>query len=104
MIAILWRYTVRPEARVPFERAYGPRGDWAVLFSRGQGYLGTELYRGDDHQFLTIDRWRRREDFEAFMAAYAEPYRALDEKTADWTIEESRIGLWEGAGPLFAVR
>jgi hypothetical protein len=43
MIAILWRYRVKPEHRGDFERAYGPDGDWANLFRRHPGYLGTEL-------------------------------------------------------------
>ena len=98
MILILWRYTVRLEAIADFARVYGPAGDWADLFARGEGYLGTELWRGPGDSFLTLDRWRSAADFDAFMAAHRAAYEALDRATAGWTVEETRLGLWEEAG------
>jgi len=94
MIAILWSYEVRPEARDAFERAYGLEGDWAALFGRAAGYLGTELLRGAGNAYLTIDRWRGEADFEAFMAAHRADYQALDRATEGWTTEERRLGVW----------
>jgi hypothetical protein len=96
MIAILWSFKIRPEALGPFERAYGPEGDWAALFRRSPFYLGTELLSGGDGAFLTIDRWRSKADFDAFMAANRADYDALDKATEGWTLEERRLGLWEG--------
>jgi len=96
MIAILWTYEVRPEAAAEFERAYGPSGDWAALFRRGAGYLGTELLRGPGTAYLTVDRWRTSADFDAFMAANCADYDALDRCTQSWTTEECKLGLWEG--------
>jgi heme-degrading monooxygenase HmoA len=95
MIAILWRFEVRPEAQGAFERAYGPEGDWAALFRRGRGYLGTELLRGPAGSWLTIDRWRSRADFDSFMAASRADYEALDSATQGWTTEECKLGVWE---------
>ena len=95
MIAILWSFQVRPEASAGFERAYGPEGDWAVLFRRSAGYLGTELLRGPGGAWLTIDRWRGQSDFDAFMAANRADYEALDRATQGWTSEERRLGTWE---------
>jgi len=95
MIAILWSYRVRPGAAEDFERVYGPAGDWAALFSRAEGWLGTELYRGPGDSWLTVDRWRSEAAFEAFMAAHRVDYEALDRATEGWTIEELRLGLWE---------
>ena len=96
MIAILWTYEVRPEAIASFERAYGSAGDWAALFGRASGYLGTELLRGPGATYLTIDRWRTSADFDAFMAAHRADYDALDRATQGWTTEERKLGLWEG--------
>ena len=95
MIAILWSFQVRPEASDAFERTYGPEGEWAVLFRRAGGYLGTELLRGPDGAWLTIDRWRSQGDFDAFMAANRADYEALDRATQGWTSEERRLGTWE---------
>ncbi len=95
MIAILWTYEVHSDAAVDFERAYGPAGDWAALFRRASGYLGTELLRGPGTAYLTIDRWRDSADFEAFMAAHRADYEALDRATQGWTTEERKLGLWD---------
>lgn len=96
MIAILWTYKVRPEYRTAFEATYGSDGDWAKLFARQDGWLGTELLRGTDDEYLTIDRWRMQADFDAFLAAHRADYEALDRATEGWTMEETRIGVWEG--------
>ena len=95
MIAILWRFQVRPEAREAFERVYGPEGDWAALFRRAPHYLGTELLRGPDDSYLTVDRWRALADFDAFMAAHRADYEELDRATQGWTSEERSLGTWE---------
>lgn len=99
MIAILWTYEVRPEAAAAFERAYGPAGDWAELFRRGAGYLGTELLRGSGTAYLTIDRWRTSADFDAFMAACGTEYETLDRATQSLTTEEHGLGIWSSLTP-----
>jgi heme-degrading monooxygenase HmoA len=95
MIAILWRYRVKPAHRAEFEATYGPDGDWARLFRRHAHYLGTELLRGDQKDYLTIDRWRREADFDEFMADHHADYKALDAATESWTEEEVKLGVWE---------
>ena len=107
MIAILWRYRVKPEHRAEFEAAYGPDGDWAHLFRRHPHYLGTELLadrtpaKAGAHPkqetliYLTIDRWRSEADFTDFMAAHRPDYETLDAATAGWTEEEMKLGVWE---------
>ena len=111
MIAILWRYRVKPEHRDAFEATYGPDGDWARLFRRHEHYLGTELLRsavtrhpragGDPApnettlEYLTIDRWRSEADFADFMTTHRADYEALDAATEGWTEEEVRLGVWE---------
>ena len=56
MIATIWRFHVRSDALAAFEATYGPRGDWARLFARQDGYGGTELLRlqGDAPVYLTM--------------------------------------------------
>ena len=95
MIAILWRYRVRPDKTDAFEAAYAPDGDLVRQFRRAEGFIGTELMRGPEASYLTIDRWRSAEDFEAFLAGHRADYDALDRKAESWTLDEERIGLWE---------
>lgn len=97
MIAILWRYRVKPGHMAEFEITYGPNGSWAQLFRRHPGYIGTELFRGPASDYLTIDRWRSEPDFAAFLAEHRADYDALDAATEGWTEEEVRLGVWSAA-------
>ena len=98
MIALVWRYEVKDEARAAFEATYAPTGAWARLFARSEGYRGTELFRSDDGSYLTLDIWRSRADFDAFLAAHGDDYEALDRSTESWTAAEHRIGEYEVMG------
>jgi len=95
VIAIIWRYQVKPGSVAAFEQAYGSAGAWAELFATGAGYAGTELLRGSDGTYLTVDRWRTPGDFERFLAQHKTPYAALDAACEDWTLEETRLGVFE---------
>ena len=98
MIALIWRYEVLEEARPAFEATYGPTGAWAQLFARDEGFRGTELFKAEDGSYLTLDVWRSREDFDAFMAAHRADYEALDHSTEGWTSAEHRFGSYEVLG------
>lgn len=94
MFVRMWRFRAKPGAEAAFERTYGPRGAWAVLFSRGTGYRGTELLReaGKAPQYVTVDRWDSAEAFRAFLADAQADYDALDRECASLTISESPAG------------
>ena len=95
MIATVWRFEVKPDAVAAFESIYGPRGDWASLFARQDGYDGTELLRlqGDAAIYLTIDRWRDHAAFEQAKRAFADDYAALDRRCEALTSDETWLGL-----------
>ncbi len=94
-LILIWRYVVREQARARFEETYGRDGAWARLFSRGDGYRGTELLRGEGGDYLTLDVWRTQRDFDAFMSAHRTDYEALDGRTEGWTVSEQRMGAFE---------
>jgi heme-degrading monooxygenase HmoA len=95
MFAILWRFEVINAHRAAFEATYGPTGEWARLFARSGGFRGTELLRAEDGSYLTLDVWRAKADFEAFLADHRPDYEALDRSTEGWTRAEHRIGEYE---------
>jgi heme-degrading monooxygenase HmoA len=80
MYVILWRFRTVVGQESEFERAYGPSGEWALLFRRDDGYLGTELLRSSENlrDYLTLDRWISRAAYEAFRASWSGEYRRLD--------------------------
>jgi heme-degrading monooxygenase HmoA len=96
VIAILWRYQVAGGREPEFEEIYGAEGQWAQLFRRDSNYLGTELLRGEEGAYLTVDRWRDRASFSRFKADFAEDYSELDARCDALTLDEQPIGIFEG--------
>ena len=92
----IWSYRIRPEASSRFEEVYGPNGDWAFLFRRTPGYLGTRLYRDPDDptRYVTVDAWRTGADFGAFRRDHGAEYEQLDQQSAALTLEEDRLGCF----------
>ena len=101
MIAVAWSYRVVPGCEAAFEALYAADGDWSRLFARSPDYLGTQLLRDVDHpsHYVTLDRWRTQDAYEAFLLSVREDYRALDQRGDALTSEERRIGMFD-AGML----
>jgi heme-degrading monooxygenase HmoA len=91
---IFWEYEVLPEHTTAFEQLYGAEGEWARLFRGAEGYVETLLFRDTDRptRYLTIDRWRSRAAFDAFVEAAGPAYAALDRRGDALTVRERRIG------------
>ena len=88
----MWRYRVPPEHVTEFERAYGPNGEWAELFRRDDGYLGTELIRGaTPGEYATIDRWVSAEAHANFLNRWSDDYAALDRRFEPLTEDEHHV-------------
>ena len=100
MYRIVWAFEVKPGNAQAFETAYGPEGDWVKLFRRAPGYSGTELLKDVDTtgRYLTIDRWRSREDFWKFREAFRAEYLALDKRLEALTKKETLIGDFQSNG------
>ena len=95
----LWEFTV-PSSRQPeFEARYGPDGDWARLFRRAPGYLGTELLRdrSDPARYVTVDRWESIEAWLAFRRRFGAEYESLDRECAGLTAHEAPLGEYASA-------
>lgn len=96
----VWEYVVPPAHVQAFEETYGPEGEWVRLFRRGSGHVRTELLRDlqRPERYLTIDHWESRAAWEAFRAAFAREFEALDARCARWTSSEIEIGRFEPRG------
>lgn len=94
---IVWEFVAREGLVQEFERAYRPDGDWARLFRRAPGYLGTTLIRDLEtpRRYLTVDRWVSRRAFEVFREVHAADYETLDRRLAVLTGGEHRVGIFE---------
>jgi len=101
MHVILWEFQAKKGREPEFERAYGPAGDWARFFQRGEGYLGTTLLTGESGRgrYLTLDRWTSRGAYEAFRDANAAEYAALDRRLEALTERETWLGAFVETPP-----
>ena len=90
----IWAFTVHQEHVDAFRAHYGEEGAWAQLFRRAHGYVGTQLLQDetDRLRFVTIDTWSSVEDYDAFRAAHAAEYAALDRVCEGFTVAETLIG------------
>ena len=99
MYVRLWRFRPTVGREGEFERAYGPSGEWAQLFGREDGYLGTELLlrcsEDESREYLTLDRWASRATYEAFRACRSGEYGRLDRRLGELTEEETLLGAFE---------
>ena len=94
MHLIVWEFRARAGREEEFERVYGREGERARLFSRGEGYLGTEILCDVDERgrYVTIDRWTSRADFAAFRHRWASGYRELDRRCEALREQETALG------------
>lgn len=93
MFVRVWQYEVQVGREGEFVRIYAGDGPWANLFTRSQGFLGTELFRSvaAPRTFLTVDRFAREEDFRWILEQHGERYAELDDGAAALTLSEQEI-------------
>ena len=93
----VWEYEVVAKHNDAFVAAYGADGDWAQLFHRSRGHVGTELYRSTDDEahFVTVDRWTDQATWRAFLEEWGEAYKSLDKSMNRLTA--SQRSLSEGS-------
>ncbi|MBV9669415.1 MAG: antibiotic biosynthesis monooxygenase [Acidobacteriales bacterium] len=96
MIVIVWRFVAKAERVREFESRYSGEGDWAQLFARAEGYIGTEMWRAVDeaNTYLVLDRWDSAEHFSAFKAKFQREYEALDRMCEALTEREEKVGVF----------
>jgi heme-degrading monooxygenase HmoA len=92
----LWEFVVRSDAVDAFVALYGPHGGWVELFSRSEGYLGTELLRAerDPNRFVTVDRWTGASAYDGVDTG-SDAWRALDVEGEALTERETFLGAFE---------
>jgi heme-degrading monooxygenase HmoA len=93
MYVIVWQFAPKPGCEPEFERVYGPQGRWAELFRSGDGYHGTELWRGNG-VWLTVDRWQSEQHYDRFRREREKEYEAIDRELERLTERETRIGTF----------
>jgi len=96
MVTILWEYQVKADRIQEFEKIYASNGDWAELFQKGRGFLGTKLFHSLEHPqlYTTIDQWDSMKDYTTFLSQWKEEYEKLDTQCKGLTEHESYLGTF----------
>lgn len=95
MLLVIWQYEVRAGMEAAFEQLYGADGEWVALFREYEGFIATELLRGDrPGVYLSIDRWQSEPHYDAFLAIARERYAGIDARGDALTLDERRIGRY----------
>lgn len=100
MYIAIWEYQVKADCITVFEETYSAEGDWAQLFKKHPGYLGTELLRNaqQPRRYITIDRWVSFEAYNSFKAEWQAEYRELDAHCEHLTDRETFLGDFSSIG------
>lgn len=100
LYVILWEFHVRSGMEGQFEEVYGPEGNWAAFFRKGEGYLRTELFRDAEHKhrYVIMDVWVSEAAFESFREKWLAEYKALDKTFEGLTEREHRLGAFHTVG------
>jgi heme-degrading monooxygenase HmoA len=96
VFAAVFLYEVDPAGAQAFEAAYGSDGTWARFFARGEGYAGTELWRGPGGRYLLIDRWSSEGAYEAFLGTHGDEYRRRSDEAERLYLSEQPLGRYDG--------
>lgn len=94
--AYVWEFHVPLDLQSEFEQHYGPSGTWAQLFRSSPGYIETLLLKDKSSvgRFITVDRWRNEEAFQAFRSSFSEQYEQLDRECEKLTVGEQLVGVF----------
>jgi heme-degrading monooxygenase HmoA len=92
--AYVWEFHVPLDLRSEFEQHYGPGGTWAQLFKSSAGYIETLLLKdkSSPSRYVTVDRWRDEEAFQAFRSSFSQQYEQLDRECERLTVGEQLVG------------
>lgn len=95
------KYEVLENFRDDFLFAYSDSGDWAQLFAKCPGYLGTKLIVNTKNncEFITIDYWVSEQEFTNMMSFVESEYKTLDDKCDMYTASENHIGFFRAPSP-----
>ena len=97
MYLVFWQYTVKATQVAQFLQHYSEDGTWAKFFHQDEGYQGTKLFKDteDSRQFLTIDRWNSKVQYEGFRSKHRDEYNRIDLMCNELTEKEEFLGELE---------
>ena len=112
MIAVVWRFEVRPGASEAFEQMYGSDGAWTDLSRRSRSFLGSSFLRdlGSDTRYLLVEYWGEMMVYEKHLTSFQKQLEALEQRRAELVDRMEPLGVFtaldvpDRAGPTWSRR
>jgi quinol monooxygenase YgiN len=82
VVAVVWRFDVRPGASEKCERFFGADGEWTSFSRRSRSFLGSSFLRdlGSETRYLLIEYWSEMVVYERHRAHFRQQVAALEEQ------------------------
>lgn len=112
VIAVVWRFDVRPGAGEEFERMYGSDGAWTNLSRRSRSFLGSSFLRdiSSETRYLLVEYWSEMMVYEKHVASLSSQLDALERQRASLVERIEAVGVFSAldvpdrAGPTWSRR
>ncbi len=112
MIAVVWRFHVRPGAAAEFERMHGSDGAWTELSRRSRSFLGSSFLRdiSSDARYLLVEYWGEMMVYEKHAANFRNQLDKLERERASLVEGIEAVGVFSAldvpdrAGPTWSRR
>jgi quinol monooxygenase YgiN len=112
VIAVVWRFEVRPGASAEFERMYGSDGTWTNLSRRSRSFLGSSFLRdiGSEDRYLLVEYWSEMMVYEKHLASFKMQLDLLERERAKLVDRIETLGVFSAldvpdrTGPTWSRR
>jgi quinol monooxygenase YgiN len=112
VVAVVWRFDVRPGAGAEFERLYGSDGAWTALSRRSRSFLGSSFLRdiSSETRYLLVEYWSEMMVYEKHLASYHAQLETLERQRATLVDTIEAVGVFSAldvpdrAGPTWSRR
>ncbi len=80
MIALAWRFEVKPDCEERFERLFGADGPWQALARRSRSFLGSSFLRdvAQSTRYLLVEYWSEMVVYEKHLEDFSDEVRELE--------------------------
>jgi quinol monooxygenase YgiN len=112
MIAIAWRFDVKPGRDADFEQFFGADGEWTALNRLNRSYLGSSFLRdqSDRSRYLLIEYWSEMLVYERHKVYRDDEIARLDARRSELVTSVEPLGVFtaldvpERTGPTWSRR
>jgi quinol monooxygenase YgiN len=96
MIAVMWRFDVKPGREKEFERLYGADGEWTALNRQTRSYLGSSFLRDQNEsaRYLLVEYWSEMLVFEQHRGSRIAAIETFEEQRAELVSAVEPLGIY----------